>query len=392
MRAPGDTAPTRRDAAISARRIATALLRLAALALFAGLGAACGSDLRGDSPDREAARPPVLIGEENVVTVGRDTVIAGPILSGELRPEREAVLRAQVGGEVLEVMAEEGEAVRKGTLLGRIESRTLEDSRRSAQSAVRSAESALTVAQRDMERTAYLVEAGALAAREVDVARNSVSAAEAQVADARSRLADVEAQLADTVIRSPIAGVIAERAVNAGDIVAVGAELYTVVDPSSMRLEASVPAESLSEIRIGAPVSVEVRGLEAMVEGRIERIAPRTDTTTRQLPIYVEIPNAGGRLVGGLFAEGRVVTESATGLVVPANAVNTSGDVPWALRLTGGQTERVDVSIGLRDPRTERIHITGGLAEGDILLRGAAQGIAPGTPVQVTGRRSAEAP
>jgi RND family efflux transporter MFP subunit len=360
--------------------------QLAAAVLAAALlGAACQSDARSGDTGGEADRPPLLIGQENVVTVTRGTVIAGPILSGELRPRHEAVLRAQVGGAVLEVMAEEGEAVRSGALLGRIESRTLEDSRRSALSAVRSAEDALLVAERDAERTAALVDAGALAAREVDLARNSVSAGQAQLEDARSRLADVDAQLADTVIRSPLSGVVAERAVNAGDIVAVGAELYTVVDPSSMRLEASVPSDSLSELRVGAPVAVEVRGVHAMVDGRIERIAPRTDPVTRQLPIYVAIPNVEGRLVGGLYAEGRVVTESASGLVVPTNAVNTTGLMPWVLRLSGGRTERVDVSLGLRDPRTERVEVTSGLAEGDILLRGSAQGIAPGTPVQVTG-------
>jgi hypothetical protein len=97
----------------------------------------------------------------------------------------------------------------------------------------------------------------------------------------------------------------------------------------------------------------------------------------------VSIPNDGGRLVAGLFAEGRVVSESATGLVVPLNAVNVAEAMPWALRVTQGRTERVQVAIGLRDPRSERVEIASGLNEGDTLLRGAAQGIAPGTAVQV---------
>ena len=139
--------------------------------------------------------------------------------------------------------------------------------------------------------------------------------------------------------------------VNAGDIVTPGAELFTVVDPSSMRLEASVPSESLSELRVGAPVEFQVRGYEQAFDGRLERIAPQTDAATRQLPIYVAIPNTGGRLVGGLFAEGRVVTQSATGLVVPVNAVNTTGPTPWVLRVVDGRAERVDVTLGLRDPQ-----------------------------------------
>ena len=91
-----------------------------------------------------------------------------------------------------------------------------------------------------------------------------------------------------------------------------------------MRLEASVPSEDLSILRVGANVDFTVRGYDRSFTGRIERIAPQADPTTRQVPIYVAIPNPGGRLVAGLFAEGRVVSSSASGLIVPINAVNTS--------------------------------------------------------------------
>jgi RND family efflux transporter MFP subunit len=211
-----------------------------------------------------------------------------------------------------------------------------------------------------------------------------VTSAEALLADARARLMTSERELEDAFVRAPISGVVAQRSVNTGDIVTVGSELFTIVDPSSMRLEASVPSESLPELRIGAPVSFAVRGYEQQFEGRIERIAPQTDAATRQLPIYVSIPNSAGRLVGGLFAEGRVLTASASGVVVPANAVNVSGDKPWVARVANNRVERVTVTLGLRDPRTERIQVVSGLSEGDTLLRGAAQGIAPGTLVQVS--------
>jgi RND family efflux transporter MFP subunit len=354
----------------------------AALALtFVG----CRGEAKGDAAaDRASA--PVVIGPENVIAVQEDTVVAGPIISGELKPEREAILRAQLGGALLEVGAREGQAVARDALLARIEARALEDSRRSAQSAVKSAENQVQVAEREAGRVDTLVTAGALAARERDMAQSTLTSAEAQLADARSRLVNVEKQLDDAVVRAPIAGVVSRRAVNVGDIVTPGAELFTVVDPSSMRLEASVPSESLPELRVGAKVLFDVRGYPRPFVGRLDRIAPQTDPTTRQLPIYVSIPNIAGQLVGGLYAEGRVVSSSATGLVVPINAVNMKGDQPWVLRIVSGKTERVNVTLGLRDPRTERVQVISGVAAGDTLLAGAAQGIAPGTAVQVSGR------
>jgi RND family efflux transporter MFP subunit len=350
--------------------------------LFAALAAACGG-----AADPEAASPPpaVQVGAENVVTVSRGTLVVGPMLSGTLRAAREARVRAELGGAVLQATAEEGQAVRQGQVLARIEARTLDDTRQSAGSAVRSAENQLAVAQREAERTEQLVSAGALAQRELDLARANVTAAEAALADARARLATAERALGDAVIRAPFSGVVAARPVNVGDIVSPGTELFTIIDPSSMRLEAAVPSDDLRALRVGLSVRFRVRGYDEEFEGRIDRIAPQADPSTRQVPIFVAIPNTSGRLVAGLFAEGRVVSDSADGLIVPINAVNTTGESDWVLKVTDGRTERVEVTVGLTDRRTEQVQIASGVSEGDVLLRGAAQGITPGTEVQVGG-------
>ena len=353
---------------------------------FALLTAACsGEASNGDAGATAAAPSAVQVGAENIITVKHGDIVVGPIISGELRAEREANVRAELGGQMLQVTVEEGQPIRKGALLGRIEARSLDDTRQSTLSAVRSAENQLDVARREVARTEQLVKAGALAQRELDVAMSNVAAAEAQLADARARLASAEMQLADAVIRAPITGIVSRRAVNAGDVVAPGTELFTIIDPSSMRLEAAVPSDDLRSLRVGAPVQFQVRGYDEPLVGRIERIAPQADATTRQVPIFVALPNESGRLLAGLFAEGRVISEAASGLVVPLNAVNSSGPAPWVLRVAGGKTEKVDVQLGLRDERTERVQIVAGVNDGDILLRGAAQGITPGTPVQVGG-------
>jgi RND family efflux transporter MFP subunit len=366
----------------ASRGAAWRLLAPLAAALIAG---ACATEAE-KAPAAPAAPATVQIGAENIVSVEMGTIVVGPILSGELRPQREAQIRAELGGAMLEVRVEEGQSVTKGMLLGRIETRTLDDARQSAVSAVRNAESQLAVARREVERTEKLVNAGAVAARDLDLVQSNVTAGEAQVADAKARLASAERELGDAVIRAPIAGIVSKKAVNVGDVVSSGTELFTVIDPSSMRLEASAPSEALAQLKPGANVQFTVRGYDQTFTGRIERIAPQADATTRQVPIFVAIPNVGSRLVAGLFAEGRVVAQTASGLVVPTNAVNTSTPTPWVLRVTNGKTERVNVSLGLADPRSERVLVASGLGDGDMLLRGASQGITPGTAVQLSGR------
>lgn len=357
-------------------------LRLAGIGAIGLALAACGT---APAPTATAAPPVVVqVGPENVVRVQRDTIVTGPIISGELRAARESTVRAEIGGSMIQVAVQEGQPVRQGALLGRIEAQTLADARQSAASAVRSAENQLAVTEREAQRTEQLVTAGAVAARELDVARNNVTTAEAQLADVRARLVNANKQLDNAVLRAPIGGIVSKRPVNVGDVVSVGAELFTIIDPSSMRLEASVPSESLRDLQLGAAVRFTVRGYDQPFEGRIERIAPAADPITRQVPIFVSIPNPGGRLVAGLFAEGRVVTQSVDGLVVPANVVNAAGDSPWVARVSDGKVQRVPVAVGIEDRRTERVQIASGVEEGDLLLRGAAQGITPGSRVQVS--------
>src|SRR6185503_11888304 len=133
-----------------------------------------------------------------------------------------------------------------------------------------------------------------------------------------------------------------------------GSELYEVIDPSTMRLDASVASDDLSSIAPGKEVDFEVRGYPGQrFAGTIARVAPAADPVTRQIQVLVDIPNPGGKLVAGLYAEGRVSVEMREGIVVPLGAIDTSGDQPTVLRVKNGLTERATVALGLRDERSE---------------------------------------
>lgn len=342
---------------------------------------ACGG---GEAESREVEAEPVSIGKGSVTVVASEPIASGPILSGTLEAERAATVRAEAGGSVLGTSAEEGQRVGAGQLLARIEDAAARDALLSAQSGVRAAESAQRTAQREVERTEQLVQGGALAERDLEVARNNLSAAQAQLADARARLAAAQKQVESTQVRSPIAGVVSERAVNAGDVVSPGSPLFTVIDPASMQLAASVPAEQLAALRIGTPVEFEVRGYPGRAfRGEVKRVNPAVDPATGQVPILVSIPNAEGALLAGLFAEGQVQSESRRALVVPAEAVDETGAAPLVLKIEGGVVRSVPVRIGMRDRATERVEILSGVAAGDTLLLGAARSVTPGTRVRV---------
>ncbi|HEX5439113.1 MAG TPA: efflux RND transporter periplasmic adaptor subunit [Gemmatimonadaceae bacterium] len=356
------------------------------LQLFAALvlvASGCGRG-GGASPSTAAQARPTTVGQENIAVVDSGEVRSGPILSGSLEAEQRASVRAQVAGQVMQTYVDQGDSVHRGQLLARIDDTALREAALSAQSAVRSAQAALTNAQRDQARNERLYKAGAIAERDLQASQLTVSTAKSALADAQSRQALAQQQLDKTTVQAPFAGVVSTRSVNAGDAVQVGAALFTIVNPSSMRLEASVPAAQLSALRVGEAVRFSVTGYpDRTFTGHISRISPTADSATRQVRIYATIPNKGRALVGGLYAQGTVASESQRGLLAPASAIDESGLNPTVVRIEQGKAQRVEVQVGLRDPQTNQVALTAGVAMGDTLLLGAARGITPGTSVRV---------
>jgi membrane fusion protein (multidrug efflux system) len=359
---------------------ATLLLAVATLAL--PLAACKKNDANGAEPAKVET---MMVGPENVTVVRSEQIRTGPALSGSLSPEKSATIRAEMSAAVLNTYAEAGQRVAAGQALAQLDASVLRDQLVSARSAVTTAQSSYDIARRNLERNQTLEKAGAIAERDLEQARNAVLASQAQLSTVRAQLTNITKQLDKASVQAPFAGVVAQRQANAGDVVTPGTALFTVVDPGSMQLEASVPAEALTQVRVGMPVDFKVNGYpNRSFTGRITRINPTADAATRQVKIVASIPNAGNTLVGGLFAEGRVASESRTAPMVPLAAVDERGLRPTVVRLRNGKIEKVEVTLGLRDAAAETVEVMSGLTAGDTLLLGAARGISPGTPVKVS--------
>lgn len=336
-----------------------------------------------------AAEPPTVpaatVSAENILVVESRVLRSGPALSGDLVPEREAQIRAELGGSIVRVLVEAGQRVAAGQLLGVIDDAGVAEQHRAARVSLTAAESAALLAGRELDRAQRLLAGGAIADRDVEQAERGRIAAEAQLENAKATFAAAEKQLQRTQLRAPFAGVVSERTVNQGDIVQSGNLLFSVVDPASMRLEASVPASALGSLTVGSTVDFEVSGIPGRTfTGKVLRVNPTVDPSTRQVRLTVALPNPEATLAAGLFARGRVATMEETGLAVPVSSVDFRGATPTVRRVKGGKVELVAVTLGVRDEVLEMALVTAGLAAGDSVLRAGATGLAAGTPVVVT--------
>ena len=363
--------------------------RTASLALLAAalVGTACSKDKEASTAN--AAPVSQNIGPDNIAVARTDTLRSGPAISGTLTADREARIRAEMSGAVLATNVEQGERVSAGTVLGRIDDASVRDAAISARSSVAQATVAAEQAARELQRSKTLAAAGAIAERDVEGADRASLGAQAQLADAKARLSSAEKMLRNTIIRSPFAGVVSERAVSPGDIVSPGSAMFTVIDPRSLRVEASVPTAALADVRVGAPVLFTVNGSDRVLEGKVTRVSPMVDPQTKQVRLLASVPNSAGVLVAGLFVEGRVASQKRVGVLVPESAVDQTGIVPTLMRLKGGKVEKVDVQLGVRDEAAAAFEVTSGIASGDTVLLGAARGISIGSSVVVSAPRDA---
>ncbi|HYW50477.1 MAG TPA: efflux RND transporter periplasmic adaptor subunit [Gemmatimonadaceae bacterium] len=369
--------PTRASR-LARRSTAPALLVAAAALVLSG----CGK-----KEDASAAAPeqPTLITADNISVVDTMAIASGPSISGELTAERSASVRSEVSGSVIQVYVEPGQRVAAGAALARIDATTASAAELSARTGVTATEAQAAQAKKELDRSERLNAAGAIADRDLENARLTYSTTMAQLANVKSAYAQANKQLRSATVRAPFAGVVAGDVVSAGDVVTPGTQMFNVVDPKSMRLEAAVPAAQIGQIRIGMPVAFTVSGYgDRKFSGKVTRVSPVADPATRQVQILASIPNGAGTLVAGLFAEGRVNAETRSSLVLPSTAIDQRGATPAVMRVRAGRVERVAVKLGIRDEQRENYEVTEGVQRGDTVLLGAAQAIGEGKQVRVT--------
>lgn len=339
----------------------------------------------GEARETEAARQTtVMLSTADVATAEVQPVGLGAAVTGTLRPYREVEVRAQVPGLVTGLRVDRGDAVRSGATLAIIEAEGILSQAAGAQAAVAAAESNLAVARRQADSAMRLFEAGALSELEYHGAQAGLAAAEAQLAATRAQAAAASEAARRATITAPINGEVSDRQVSEGEAVNPGQPLFTIVNTSVLELAGMIPVSQAAHVRPGQPVEFTLDAYPGRAfRGSVARVAPTAQPSTRQIGVYVQLPNPNRELVGGLFATGRIlIGEADTVVVVPTSAVRGSGESAHVWLVDGGRAERRSVRVGTRDDVRGIVEILAGLQGGERVI--AAPGsITEGMPVSL---------
>jgi RND family efflux transporter MFP subunit len=349
---------------------------------------------RADGKDAPKDKRPsqLQVAQEDVLTIQSDTLASGPVVTGSIQPERKADLRAEVSAVVLQVLKENGEPVKRGDVLVRLDETAIRDSLVSAEATVRSSTQALDQANRQLERMKTLRASGMASAVGLDDAEVRRNSAQSELSAAKSRAATARQLLNRTVVRAPFDGIVSERKVSAGDTANIGKELVKVIDPNSMRFEARVSADSIATLKVGQKVNFRVNGYgEQQFAGVIKRIDPAANAITRQVEVLVEFADKAQPRVAGLYAEGRVDAESTNALMLPEAALVKAGDQAFTWRIKDKTLNKVPLVVGARDPRTGNVEVKQGLVAGDVVLRAPTSNLKDGQKVVMPSAQVASA-
>ena len=358
--------------------------------LLAGAGwlALAKSGINIWASDKPAAdeNPTLELAPADVATVALAVLSRALPVTGSLSPLVQTTVKSQVPGEVLEVALREGQSVRQGEVLVRIDTRNLEAELISRQAALEKARADLALASLNRDKSAAMLEKHFIAQNAYDAAESAYQAGLADVKAAEAQLSLARIALEYATVRAPFDATVSQRLVQPGEKVDTGSSLLTLVDLSHLELQAPAPADQVPSVRIGQVAKFRVGGFHDRVfEGRVERINPMTDTGSRSVMLYLAVENRDGVLKGGMFAQGDLILDqTAPVAAIPLSAVHTQAGVPYVLIINGAKIARRPVQLGLRSEEQNLVEVLAGLATGERVVSARIETLKEGSPVVVT--------
>ena len=362
------------DACIPARPWLTAIVIAAALAL-----AAC-DQANGDSAGKDKdARDEVQAVPVEVAATRRAEMAAIYTGTAPIESERKAGVVAKVQGEIRQILVDEGQRVREGHLLVRLDGDQL-------RLEVALAEATMRKLERDYARNTELQAKGLISAVSIDNLKYELEAARASWELARLHLSYTD-------IRSPIGGTLTMRAervkigntvMPAGGVIAASdSALFVIEDLDSLILKINVPERELAKLSVGQVAELSFDAVPGrMFTGKIDLISPYVDPTTATFGVRVRVTDTGNLLRPGMFARVAIVYErKADALQIPRTALLDDDGPPKVFIVQDGKAAERPVQLGLSNGAW--IEVTSGLKDGDQVVVVGQAAVKPGAAVRI---------
>lgn len=368
--------------------LAGAALAVAAL-VAAGLLARTMQGRGGPAPAASAPAPAAMeLAPTDLARASTQPLVRTVALSGSVAAVQTAMVKARIAAELRELTVREGDAVRAGQRLGRLDDTEAGWRLRQAEDQAAAARAQLAIAERTLANNRALVDQGFISRTALETSDSSVAGARASLAAAQAAAELARKSVRDAELVAPISGLVSQRLAQPGERIPVDGRIVEIVDLARLELAAAVTPTEVAALAIGQPATLRVEGLPGPVTGRIVRINPGTQAGTRAVMVYLALVPAPG-LRHGLFAQGEVELGRQAARVVPLSALRVDGARPYVLTVRDGRVQRLELTPGLRglagfggapEPAVE---VGDALPDGAVVLRGSVGTLRDGTAVKL---------
>ena len=357
------------------------------------LGAIAGTAWRVVS-DRKAKQQALTTTAKEVVEVelvASDVVKAqvlditqGLSVSGTLKAVNSAVVKARVAGELQGLTVREGDFVKAGQVIARIDASELQARVRQAREQAESVKAQVDVVQRQYDNNKALVDQGFISKTALDTSLANLNAAQSNYKAALAGADVAKKSVDDTVLKAPISGQVSQRLAQSGERVGIDARIVEIVDLSRLELEASLSAADSTQIQVGQIAQLQIEGSPKAVAAKVVRINPTTQAGSRSVLAYLSIDSVLP-LRQGLFAQGTLGTTRASMLAVPLSSVRTDKPAPYVQVIENKQIVYKSVELGARGS-ADGVDVVAvkGLNDSALVIRGNVGSLREGTHVKFT--------
>ena len=326
----------------------------------------------------------VELSAADVVQVKIRELAQGLAISGALKALNSATVKARVAGELRGLTVREGDLVKAGQIIARVDSTEYQARLRQAQQQAESAKAQVDIARRSFDNNRSLVEQGFISKTALDSSVAGLASAEATYRAAQAGAEVATKSVDDTVLRAPISGLISQRLVQPGERVGIDARIVEIVDLGKLELEASLSASESLDVRVGQRAVLQIEGAAKPVNARVVRVNPSAVAGSRAVLVYLTVDPAPG-LRQGLFAQGTLGTDHLQALTVPLNAVRTDKPQPYVQLVSNKQVVHQTVETGARGEVDGQTMVAiKGAPENATVVSGMVGTLRAGTAVKLT--------
>jgi RND family efflux transporter MFP subunit len=289
----------------------------------------------------------IELSETDIAVAQTMTMTQGVLVTGTLKAVRTAMVKARVAGELVMLEVREGDAVKMGQIVARVDNTEYLARQRQAQQQAEAARAQVDVAQRQFDNNNALVNQGFISKTALDTSMANLNGARASYQAALSALDVSTKALDDSVLKAPLNGFVSQRFVQPGERVAPEARIIEIVDLSQLELEATLTSAEAMNVKVGQIAKLNVEGTSQEVSAKVLRINPSTQTGSRSVLVYLGL-QSHPLLRQGVFVQGSLGTQKVQAVVVPLESVRSDKTKPYIQTLQDNQVVHLQVELGAK--------------------------------------------